>query len=62
MTHYVYDGPVRSFNNIVTKSWWGQTYATSPEKAKSNLCYRYKRQNGLFRSAKISLVNEVTEL
>lgn len=62
MKHYRYEGAVRSFNKIVMEKWYDETYADSPKKARSNLCYRYKKKHGLVRTAKITLVDDVVEV
>jgi hypothetical protein len=62
MKHYRYEGAVMSFNNVVANKWCDETYADSPKKARSNLCYHYKKQNGLFKAAKITLVGTVIEV
>ena len=47
MNKYTYEGPVMSFNNILTIKWRGSTLAPTKKKAMSNLAYQYKTQNGL---------------
>ena len=53
---YIYEGPVFVFGNCVATKWRGETCAESPAKAKSNLIYQYKKQNGFSASAKVDLV------
>lgn len=45
MQQYQYDGPVMRFDDCVQHRW----------KAKSNLAYRYKKENGLMPNTKITL-------
>lgn len=52
---YQYNGPVMLFNDCIAHNWKGETYAFSEKKAKSNLCYQYKKQHGLTADAKITL-------
>ena len=56
---YSYEGPVRSFDCLLSSRWKGETYAASEGKARSNLIYRYKKDRGLDVSSKITLVNDI---
>lgn len=56
---YFYDGPVQQFDKVVAFRWTGETYTTSPSKAKSNLTFRYKKEHGLATSAKITLPGKI---
>ena len=49
MDLYSYTGPVTMFDRCVTNCWKGETYASSEKKAKSNLIFQYKQQNGVRR-------------
>lgn len=55
MKEYLYDGPVMQFEDCVKIRWKASTYAPSESKAKSNLAYRYKKENGLTSNTKITL-------
>ncbi len=55
MQQYYYDGPVLRFDDVILHSWKATTVAPSEAKAKSNLTYRFKKENGLTPSTKISL-------
>lgn len=55
MNHYSYDGPVMEFERCIADHWKGSTYAVSPSKARSNLIFRYKKENGKATNAKITL-------
>ena len=52
---YQYDGPVMRFNDFVQHRWKATTVAPTEAKAKSNLAYRYKKENGLMPNTKITL-------
>lgn len=56
---YTYEGPVRSFDDVVSSRWKAETWATSEAKARANLVYQYKRDHGLSRSAKITLTGKI---
>ena len=56
---YIYVGPVYSFDNkLIDHHWFGQTYAPSVEKARSNLEFQYKKKHGYTPNAKIQLNGE----
>lgn len=61
-SEYVYDGPVMLFDKCVTNRWIERTRAPSVSKARSNLMYRYKRDNGLAPNAKIILPGKLTRV
>ena len=56
---YTYEGPVMEFERIVERHWTGSTIAPSEKKARSNLAYRYKMENGKTANTKISLPGEI---
>ena len=56
---YTYEGPVKSFDDILSNRWISSTYAESNEKARSNLTYQYKKTHGLDRSANITLTGKI---
>lgn len=62
MPKYIYNGPVKVFDQIVNEHWYGETMATTPKKAKSNLAYQYKRQHGLATATKIHITGDVEEV
>lgn len=49
---YSYFGPVTSFGKIIKTSWPASTYAESESKARNNLMYRFKQENGFLPGAK----------
>lgn len=56
---YSYNGPVMEFGRVVDNLWKGETYATSEQKAKSNLAYQYKNSHGKLPQSKITLPGNV---
>lgn len=60
MNKYIYDGPVKEFDTIISERWQASTYAISEAKARSNLIYRYKKTHGKDTSAKITLSGKLT--
>lgn len=59
MNLYSYDGPVMKFDMQISKRWYGQTYAKSERKARSNLAYQYKKEHGFQPNVKISLPGKI---
>lgn len=59
MTLYSYSGPVLEFDKIVTNRWQGQTYAVSEAKARSNLAFQFKKENGKVPRTKITLSGKI---
>lgn len=55
MPLFVYRGPVTRYGRCIDNYWEGETYAPSAEKARTNLEYRYKKQNGLAPNAPVKL-------
>lgn len=55
MKKYRYDGPVMNDDRCIQENWKGETMAVSEKRAKSNLLYRWKKQNGYAVQASISL-------
>ncbi len=55
MCEYRYDGPVMRFEDCVQHRWKASTYALSEAKARNNLAYRFKKENGLMPNTKITL-------
>ena len=56
---YEFVGAVYLFNQLIAPNWYGQTYAVSEEKARSNLEYQYKKKHGYQSNAKIHLSGEI---
>ena len=59
MNLYSYNGPVLEFNRIVANSWQGQTVAATEDKARSNLAFQFKRDNGRAPQSKITLPGKI---
>lgn len=57
---YEFNGAVRLFDRIIAPNFTAQTTASSVQKARSNIVYRYKRDNGYAKTAKISLIGKFT--
>ena len=62
MNLYSYQGPVQEFDRCIANNWSGTTYAPSEKKARSNLTYRFKRENNKTASAKITLPGKITRV
>ncbi len=60
MERYSYRGPVKMFNTIVQNNWYAETMAATPAKAKSNLMYRWKKENGKTAASKVELPGKIT--
>lgn len=62
MKLYIYNGPVLYFGKCVADHWFGSTYAPTKRKARSNLEYRFKKENNYtvndIRKARIDRVRE----
>lgn len=58
---YEYKGPVMKFDICVEQWWETTTWAPSEKKARSNIVFRYKRDNGLEKTAKITLPGKLIE-
>ncbi len=59
MNLYQYDGPVMRFNTCIQQRWKASTFAATEAKARSNLVYRFKKENGLLPNTKINLPNKL---
>lgn len=62
MDLYSYSGPVMMFDRCVANSWQAETYAPSEKKAKSNLAYQFRKQNGLIPGTRIGLPGKIVKL
>lgn len=61
MPFYIYSGPVKVFDAISQENYQAKTYAATARKAKSNLAYRWKKENGYLPSAKVTLTGKIME-
>lgn len=59
MHRYVYIGPVMEFNRCIADKWEGETVAPSESKARNNLIYQFKSENGRAVSSRISLPGKI---
>ena len=55
MQEYKYCGPVMRFDDYIQYRWEATTLAATEAKARSNLIYRYKKENGFMSNYKITL-------
>ena len=55
MKLYHYNGPVLEFDKIVANHWSASTRAESEKKARSNLAYQFKMENGKMPRSMISI-------
>ncbi len=60
MKRYEYDGPVMQFDTCIQRRWTGFTYAPTERKARCNLAFQYKKNNGRLPNANITLPGELT--
>ena len=61
MPKYIYEGPVTSFGTCICNKWVAETVAPTPSKAKSNLTYRFKKENNRLPSTRIERPGEIKE-
>lgn len=59
MNKYIYEGPVMYFDDCIVRKWKGETIAVSEKKARSNLAYKWKMENGYSRNAMIKLPGKI---
>ena len=59
MALYSYNGPVLEFDRVIANNWQAQTTATSEAKARTNLAYRFKKENGKVPRTKITLPGKI---
>ena len=62
MQTYYYDGPVLEFDRIVANHWKSSTRAVSEAKARCNLAYQFKIENGRVPRTKISIPGKLTTI
>lgn len=62
MDLYSYTGPVTVFDRCAANCWKGETYAPSEKKAKNNLAYQYRKQNGLIPGTRVGLPGKLVKL
>ena len=59
MPKYIYDGPVKEFDKLISEHWKGETIAPSEAKARSNLAYQYKRETHKTPNSKIKITGKL---
>ena len=59
MKRYIYDGPVMEFDRCIADRWHSETMAVSEKKARINLQYRYKKENGKAPTSNIKLPGKI---
>jgi hypothetical protein len=59
MYKYIYDGPVKEFNKVITEKWKGETMAVSEKRARTNLAFQFKREFGKSVNSKISFPGKI---
>ena len=57
---YLYKGPVMVFETCVNPNWVAETYAVSEKKARSNLEYRYRKENNKTINSRVILPGSMT--
>ena len=62
MATYSYNGPVEMFGKCICDAYKAETTAPSLSKARSNLVYRFKKENGLEPRVAISLPGKIVEI
>lgn len=62
MPTYSYNGPVEMYGKCICDVYKAETTAPSLSKARSNLVYRFKKENGLETHVKISLPGKIVNL
>lgn len=62
MKQYSYDGPVMEFDRCIVNRWQATTTAPSERKARSNLAFRFKRDNNKIATAKITLPGKINAI
>ena len=59
MYRYIYDGPVKEFNKVITEKLKGETMAVSEKRASDNLAFQFKREFGKSLNSKISFPGKI---
>ena len=59
MYRYIYDGPVKEFDRIVSHNWHAETIADNERKARSNMAYQFKKQTNRGPRTRITLTGKV---
>ena len=59
MNEYAYSGPVMKYETCVANNWTANTRAATLRKARSNLTYRFKKENNMLANVKITLPGKI---
>lgn len=59
---YSYEGPVKSFDDVIHRCWSASTYAVSEKRARTNLAYRYRKEHGMSAETRITLPGKITKV
>ncbi len=59
---YFYEGAVVRNNRCVEEHYCGYTFASSPQKARNNLTFRFKQEHGLTANTKVYLPGTIKTL
>ena len=59
MPRYAYEGPVMEFDKCIQHCWKAETVASSEAKARSNLTFRFKKENNKIPQFKITLPGNI---
>ena len=63
MRKYVYCGVVMSYGKILAENWYCTTYASSKERAISNIKYRFRKQYGYVDNMPLGIdIDKVKEM
>lgn len=60
MPKYIYDGPVKEFDKMISEHWKGETIAPSEARARSNLAYQFKKEKHRTPNSKIKITGKLT--
>lgn len=58
---YEYSGHVLEFDRVIAYNWNAVTWAVSAKKARSNLCYQFKKQTKRSANSNIALPDRLKE-
>lgn len=56
---YRYAGPVMLFDNVVATNFKAETWATSPGKARCNICYQFRKKANIANHLPVKLAAEI---
>lgn len=59
--HYSYAGPVMVFDRVVATDFQADTWASSPGKARCNICYQFRRKANVADHLPVKLIAEIRQ-